>query len=256
MIAQGSSASPAALHTGVHPVALHAGVDKVRVLLVDDHAHVRMGTARLIAAEPDLEICGEAAGAEAALRIVEAARPDLAIIDLTLEQGSGLDLVREIKRSFPSVLMIVCSMHDEALYALRTLRAGAHGYVNKLQAPNWLLVAIRKVLAGGLYLSQPMTQRIVERATGLTGESAAMPQQALSDRELQVYELIGEALSVNAIGEMLHISPKTVEFHRERIRDKLGIATNAELSRHAVAWVLDLSQKARATFDPPSANID
>lgn len=240
MIAQDHSASPA---------TMQIGAPKVRVLLVDDHEHVRVGTAQLLAAEPDLVVCGEATGVQAALRLVESAQPDLAIIDLTLQQGSGLDLVRDIKRSFPSVLMIVCSMHDEALYALRVLRAGAHGYVNKLQATRLLVTAIRKVLAGGLFLSQQMTERIVERSTGLADDAASLPQQTLSDRELQVYELIGESLSVGAIGQTLHISPKTVEFHRERIRDKLGIKTNVELARHAGAWVQELSRNARLLLD-------
>jgi DNA-binding NarL/FixJ family response regulator len=212
---------------------------KAQILLVDDHELVRFGVARLIEAQPDLRVCGEAAGAAAALELVRTTHPDLAIIDLTLKQGSGLDLVREVKQSFPRVLMIVCSMHDETLWAPRILQAGARGYVNKQQAASHLLAAIREVLAGGWFLSPRMTQLLLERAAGLPGPANSTPHQLLTNRELQVYELIGEGLALREIADRLQISPKTVEFHRERIREKLQLASNSELSRHAMIWLLE-----------------
>ncbi|MBL8849685.1 MAG: response regulator transcription factor [Planctomycetaceae bacterium] len=217
-------------------------IAQVRVLVVDDHELVRYGTARLIESEPDLVVCGEAAGTRTALQLLQSAGFDLAIIDLTLQEGNGLDLVREISHSFPNVRMIVCSMHDEALYAFRVLRAGARGYVNKQEATKKLLMAIRKVLAGGVFVSQQLTQELLAQTAGISALDALQPQHRLSDRELQVYEFIGESLTVKQIAERLQISPKTVEFHRERLRNKLGLAGNRDLARHAAQWFREQSE--------------
>lgn len=214
-------------------------VRKLRVLLVDDHELVRFGTARLIEAEGDLEVCGEAEDAAAACELVRSTSPNLAIIDLSLRSGSGLDVVRAIRDGFPWVQTIVCSAHDERLYAPRALRAGARGYVSKQQSAQTLVGAIRKVLEGKLALSPKMTEQIVQRAAGISGPDASTPLESLSDRELQVFELIGEGATVSEIARRLSISPKTVEFHRARIREKLGVATNALLLRHAFAWVVE-----------------
>jgi DNA-binding NarL/FixJ family response regulator len=220
------------------PQGLPSGscTSKFRVLLVDDHELVRFGTSRLIEAEPDLEVCGEAEDAPTALQLVRSTDPQLAIIDLSLKQGNGLDLVREIKQTFPSVLTIVCSMHDEALYAPRALRAGARGYVSKQQSAQVLIDAIRQVRQGKLYLSPDMTGQLLERAAGVSRPRGTSPLESLSDRELQVFELVGEGLTVREIAERLYVSPKTVEFHRERIRDKLQLPNNTILTRHAIAW--------------------
>jgi DNA-binding NarL/FixJ family response regulator len=223
---------------------------RIRILLVDDHELVRFGTARLIEAEADLEICGEAADAPTALQLIRSTQPDLAIIDLSLRQGSGLDLVKEIKQAYPQVLMVVCSMHDEELYAPRALRAGARAYVHKQQSAQMLIQAIRQVLEGKIYLSPRMTEQLLERAAGLSSSAVVSPLEALSDRELQVFELIGEGLTVREIAERLYVSPKTVEFHRERIRDKLQLQNSTALSRHAIAWVLE---RAAQDPSPPSA---
>jgi DNA-binding NarL/FixJ family response regulator len=228
-----------------HQTGSHAA--RTRILLVDDHELVRFGTARLIESEADLEICGEAADAPTAVQLIRSTQPDLAIIDLSLRQGSGLDLVKEIKQAFPEVLMVVCSMHDEELYAPRALRAGARAYVHKQQSAQMLIHAIRQVLEGKIYLSQRMTEQLLERAAGLSSSVAVSPLEALSDRELQVFELIGEGLTVREIAERLYVSPKTVEFHRERIRDKLQLQNSTALSRHAIAWALE-----RAARDPSS----
>jgi DNA-binding NarL/FixJ family response regulator len=212
---------------------------KLRVLVVDDHDLVRFGTSRLIEAQPDLEVCGEAPDVSTALQLVRSTEPHLAIIDLSLKEGSGLDLVRELKQAFPSVLTIICSMHDETLYAPRALRAGARGYVSKQHAAQVLIDAIRHVLDGRVYLSPEMTGRMLERAAGAARAETTSPLDALSDRELQVFELIGEGLTVREIAERLYISPKTIEFHRERIRNRLQFPNNAILTRHAIAWTLD-----------------
>lgn len=226
-----------------------AGRRRTRILLVDDHELVRFGTARLIDAEGDLEVCGEAGDAPTALQLTRSTAPDIAIVDLSLRQGSGLDLVKELKQSHPRVLTIVCSMHDEQLYAPRALRAGARGYVHKQQAARLLIDAIRQVLGGKLYLSEQMTEQFLERAAGQSG-TAASPLESLSDRELQVFELIGEGLTVREIADRLFVSPKTIEFHRERLREKLGLPSSTALSRHAIAWALERAGRAPAA--PPS----
>lgn len=215
-----------------------AGRSRTRILLVDDHELVRFGTARLIEAEADMAVCGEAADAPEALQLIRSTAPQLAIIDLSLRQGSGLDLVKEIRQAHPAVLTIVCSMHDEELYAARALRAGARAYVHKQQAARVLIDAIRQVLAGKIYLSARMTEQLLERAAGRPN-AAATPLESLSDRELQVFELIGEGLTVREIAERLFVSPKTVEFHRERVRDKLGLQSSTALARHAISWALE-----------------
>jgi DNA-binding NarL/FixJ family response regulator len=214
---------------------------RTRIVLVDDHEIVRFCTTRLIEAEPDLDVCGEAADAPSAWELIQSVEPDVAIIDLSLKQGSGLDLVRKVRHACPSILMIVCSMHDETLYAPRVLRAGARGYVGKQQSAELLVAAIRQVLAGRLFLSQRMTERLLERATGLAMDEEPTQLQSLSDRELQVFELIGEGLTMREVGSRLSISPKTVEFHRERIRDKLQVPSNTELTRQAMSWVVEQS---------------
>lgn len=229
------------MHKSADVTRSQAGGEPSRkqILLVDDHELVRFGTARLIEAEPDLEICGEAADAPAALQLVRSTHPHLAIIDLTLRQGSGLDLVKEIKQTFPDVLMVVCSMHDEELHAPRALRAGARAYVHKQESAQMLIHAIRQVLDGKLYVSPHMTEQLLEQAAGSGPASAASPLESLSDRELQVFELIGEGLTVREIAERLFVSPKTVEFHRERIRNKLQVPNSTALTRHAIAWALE-----------------
>lgn len=211
---------------------------KVRILLVDDHELVRFGTTRLIESQPDLEVCGEAEDAPTAIRLARSLSPEMAIIDLSLRVGSGLDVVRAIRQDDPHVRTIVCSAHDERLYAPRALRAGARGYVNKQQSAQLLIGAIRKVLDGQLALSPAMTEEILQRAAGMTVRNSD-PLESLSDRELQVFEQIGEGASVSEIATHLSISPKTVEFHRARIREKLGLASNTLLLRQAFAWTVE-----------------
>ncbi|MCP4876216.1 MAG: response regulator transcription factor [Gammaproteobacteria bacterium] len=208
-----------------------------RILIVDDHPLVRTGFAQLIGDCPDLEVCGEAADMAEALKQVETTSPDLAIIDLSLAGGSGLDLIERIKSRNKSILMLVASMHDETLYAERVLAAGARGYINKQEAQDSIIRAIRQVLSGKVYLSQHMTDRLLSGMVDSTGEKRDI--DSLSNRELQVFELIGEGVSSSQIAEQLNLSIKTIETHQAHIKKKLGLDSAHELNQRAIRWVMD-----------------
>lgn len=213
-----------------------------RILIVDDHPLVRRGLAELIAHESDMTVCGDADDVENALQLIATRRPDLAVVDLSLKNSNGLDLIRQIKTRFPDVKVLVSSMHDESLYAERVLHAGAMGYINKQLATDKVIEAIRQVHRGQIYLSAEMTSQILHRLQGHPSETLEHPAvQLLSDRELQVFELIGHALSTRQIANRLQLSVKTIETHREHIKGKLNITNSAELTRHAVQWVLENS---------------
>jgi DNA-binding NarL/FixJ family response regulator len=221
---------------------------KSRVLLVDDHPLVRRGVADLIARESDLELCGEASDVIEALDAIERARPDVVVVDLSLKTGHGIELLEKIKARDSQIKTLVSSMHDEALFAERVLRAGAMGYITKQEPPEMLLKAIRQVLRGEVYLSARMTSRLLRRvAEG--GVSREDPVQALSNREVEVYEMIGQGLTVQQIAQRLHLSPKTVETHREKIKQKLNVKNSAELNRRAVQWVLERGWSPAASGD-------
>ena len=212
--------------------------NKARVLLVDDHPLVRRGLADVIAREPDLETCGEAADVQEALRTAEHTCPDVVVVDLTLKSGHGIELIEKLKSRDPRIKTLVSSMHDETLFAERVLRAGAMGYVTKQEPPETLVQAIRQVLRGEVYLSPRMTSRLLHRvATGATVPQD--PVQSFSNRELEVYEMIGQGLTIQQIALRLHLSPKTVETHREKIKQKLNLKSSTELNRRAVQWVLE-----------------
>jgi len=211
---------------------------KHRVFLVDDHPLVRRGLANVITGEPDLEVCGEASDVLEALREVEKAGPDIVVVDLSLKSGHGIDLIEQLKTRDERIKTLVSSMHDEMLFAERVLRAGAMGYVSKQEPPETLLQAIRQVLRGEMYLSPRMTNRLLHRvATGTLPPQN--PIQGLSNRELEVYEMIGQGLTMQQIAAKLNLSPKTVETHREKIKQKLNLKNSAELNRRAVQWVLE-----------------
>jgi DNA-binding NarL/FixJ family response regulator len=210
-----------------------------KVLLVDDHPLVREGLSLRVSGQPDLEICGEAASADEALAIVKAQSPDLAIIDIQLVNSSGIELVKEIAARFPRVKMLVVSAYDDSLYAERALRAGALGYINKRHCQEKILEAIRAVLAGRRYVSDDITQRLVNLAVGGGDPTLADPVQQLSDRELEVFQLIGQGLKSSAIANRLFLSVHTIDSHREKIRHKLGLKNGTELMQRAVQWVLD-----------------
>jgi DNA-binding NarL/FixJ family response regulator len=226
---------------------------RARVLIVDDHPVVREGLALWIARQPDLEVCGEAADVATALQLVAATRPDVAVIDISLKAGNGLDLIKRLRSRDDSVRMLVWSMYSESLYAERALRAGALGYVNKEHAADQILEAIRRVLAGKVYLSEPLADRLLLRAVG-GGEAPAgrSPVDLLSDRELEVFRLIGQGLDTHQAAERMHVSPKTVETYRARIKEKLGLKDGAGLVRCALQWELEGGWAPGAVTPPPS----
>ena len=212
---------------------------KVRILIVDDHPLVREGLIGLISAQPDFEICGEASGVAEARELVELNAPDVAIIDLTLQDGNGIELIKELKEKWAALKLLVLSMHEESLFAERALRAGAAGYVHKHEASRTIVHAVRTVLEGRLYLSQRLTQRMLKRAVRPGGDTDRSPIERLSDREMEVFELLGDGLTSRQIATRLQLSPKTVETHREHIKDKLELKNSTELTKHAVQWVLE-----------------
>ena len=208
-----------------------------RILIVDDHPLVRTGFAQLIGDCPDLEVCGEAGDMAEALKQVDATHPDLAIIDLSLAGGSGLDLIERIKSRNKDILMLVASMHDETLYAERVLAAGARGYVNKQEAQDRIIQAIRHVLAGKVYLSQQMTDRLLSGMVDAGSEKRDIDN--LSNRELQVFELIGQGVATGQMAEQLNLSAKTIETHQAHIKKKLGLGSAHELTQRAIRWVME-----------------
>jgi len=208
-----------------------------QVLIVDDHPMLRWGLAALIDSEPGLGVCGEAASCTAALAAIGLHSPDLVIVDLALEGSDGLDLIKEMAARHPGIPALVLSMHDEMLYAERALRAGARGYVTKQQLDDTVLVAIRRLLDGETYMSDKLTARLASKYVGgrtLETESAL---NALSDRELQVFRLIGQGRGTRQIAATLSLSVKTIESHREHIKQKLRLASATELAHRATQWV-------------------
>jgi DNA-binding NarL/FixJ family response regulator len=204
-----------------------------RVLIVDDHPAVRETLALRIGLQPDLQVCGEAADTSKALRLVAETRPDAAVVDISLKTGDGLDLIKRIKDRDGCVRMLVWSMHSESLYAEHALRAGALGYINKDQATDKIVEAIRRVLAGKVWLSEAMAQRMLQRAVGRDRQEVTLsPLDALTDRELEVFRLIGQGVKTADIAERLHLSVKTVETYRDRIRQKLDIHDGAKLAQY------------------------
>ena len=213
-----------------------AKATKRKVLIVDDHPLVRQGIAALISQEDDLEVCCEAESAQEALRGADQCPPDVAVVDLTLKDGSGLELIKDMRIRFPEVGILVLSMRDEGFYAERCLRAGAKGYVTKEEPRQRILEGIRKVLDGKIYVSDKMATKVMSKlVAGAEGGTAL--EDELTDRELEIFEHIGRGLATREIAEKLHISPKTVDSHREHIKQKLHLDTAADLTRHAIQWV-------------------
>lgn len=213
-------------------------INQSRVMVVDDHPLVRKGLSALISDEPHLEVCGQAESAELACSMMHECQPDLMVIDVSLPGINGIELIKRIRSRDAELRILVSSMHDEALFAERCLRAGANGYINKECATNEVLEAITQVLDGQIYLSAEMTSRLLHGAiSGKTGSKSRL--ETLSDRELEVFALIGNGLPTREIAARLHLSVKTIETHRDHVRRKLDIDTSVELMRHAVQWVLE-----------------
>lgn len=209
---------------------------RARILLVDDHPLVRERLGEVINREADLAVCAEAEDCVAAIESIKATDPHLVIIDLTLKNSDGLELIKDIHAEWPSLLMLVVSMHDESLYAERVLRAGARGYITKQQATRSILSAIRRVLAGDILVSESMAGKILGRLTEHKTSNPGEPLSSLADRELQVFELTGHGLNTREIAERLSIGVKTVETYRHRIREKLQLQHPRDLLRSAIAW--------------------
>jgi len=205
-----------------------------RVMIVDDHPLLRAGLAALIGNEPDLEVCCEAESADDALVLARTERPNLIVLDISLAEGSGLELIKRLTNGEGEPRILVCSMHDESLFAQRVLAAGARGYINKQEATTRVIEAIRRVLSGKVYLSQRMTERLQQNNAG-----EARSVDTLSDRELEVFGLIGAGFPSSRIAEQLHLSVKTIETHRENIKKKLNLKSGGELTRYAVQWTLE-----------------
>ena len=215
---------------------------KTLIFVVDDHPLMRDGMALLISSEADLQICGSAGSMQETLKQLAAGEPDLLIVDLSLKDGLGLDLIKTVKERYPKVRMLVVSAYEENLYAERALRSGASGYVNKQECETTLLQAIRTVLAGRRYVSEEILQRLLNQAIDGGDDSTGDPVERLSDRELEIFRLIGQGATPAAIAKQLHISPHTVDSHREKIRHKLDLANGRELMKRAMRWVLDHDQ--------------
>jgi DNA-binding NarL/FixJ family response regulator len=205
-----------------------------RVLIVDDHPIVRQGLTQLISQENDLEVVGEADNAETAIASLSRLAPDVVIVDLMLKDSSGIELIKDIKATRPEARILVVSMHDEAVYAERALRAGSHGYIMKEEATNEVLSALRTVLADEVYVSKEVVSKMLRR---IVGGGPGDGINRLSDRELEVFQWIGHGLSVNEIAEKLKVSPKTIETYRAHIKEKLGLASSADVLRVAVSWL-------------------
>lgn len=211
---------------------------RARIMIVDDHPTLRRGLMALIQDEPDLEVCGEAEQTDEAVRMVEELHPDVMLVDLSLKQGTGLELIERVKAMDKGVKMLVASMHEESLYAERVLRAGAMGYINKQETIDKLIEAIRQILRGQIYLSERMTERVLHRVSD--GEKLEDdPISRLSNRELEVFQMIGQGMTTKQIAEKLSLSPKTVETHREKIKTKLNLKNGTEVNLHAIQWVLE-----------------
>jgi len=207
-----------------------------RVLIIDDHPMMRQGLAQLINDEPDLSVSGEADTAGQALDLVTARKPDLALLDISLPDRNGMELIKDIRVLCPDLAILVVSMHDEALYAERVLRAGARGYIMKQEGGKKLLAAIHQVLAGHIYVSEKISANILEIFSGRRQEGTESPVQRLSDREFEVFQLISQGKGTREIAGHLHLSIKTVEVHRANIKEKLQIKTAMDLVRYAVRW--------------------
>jgi len=210
---------------------------KNRIFIVDDHPIVRKGLAQLINQEEDLVICGEADNAEAALEALKKVKPDLAIVDISLRGIDGFELTRLIRARFDNIPVLVISMHDEALFAERALRVGARGYIMKQEAIEKMMEAIRKVLRGELYVSERVSANIVKRFVDGKAEGVSSPEELLSDREMEVFQLIGQGFGTRQIADQLHVSVKTVETYRANIKEKLNLKNATELMKHAVHWI-------------------
>jgi DNA-binding NarL/FixJ family response regulator len=213
-----------------------AEADKKRILIVDDHPMMRHGIAQLIAAEPDLAVCGEAENARDAFDVVSILKPDLVLADISLPGKNGLEMLKDFQAILPSLPVLVVSTHDETLYAERVLRAGGRGYIMKQEGGQKLIQAIRHVLGGKIYVSDEISTDILETFSGRRTGSEGSPMEKLTDREFEIFRLVGQGQGTKDIAHKLHLSAKTVDVHRANIKTKLKLTSSPELIRYAVRW--------------------
>jgi DNA-binding NarL/FixJ family response regulator len=211
----------------------------IRIVIVDDHPATRDGLATRIELEPDLQICGEAGDVDTAIELIDRVRPDLAVIDVSLQTGSGIDLIKTLKQLHPKLKTLVWSMYDESLYAERALRAGALGYITKQHATDTIVEAVRTIISGDLYLSKELSAKMLHRVIHGKASAASSLVETLSDRELETFRLIGQGMNTKDIALSMSLSPKTIETYRSRIKEKLDIVDMAALTREATHWVLE-----------------
>jgi DNA-binding NarL/FixJ family response regulator len=209
---------------------------KKRIMVVDDHPIVRQGLALLINREPDMVVCGEAEEAMGAMHVLASARPDVLILDISLNGPDGIDLLKTLRTTHPALPVLILSMHDELIYAERALRAGANGYIMKQEATEKVLVAVRRILAGDIYVSQRISNQMLKHYVTGSGVVRNSSVSDLSDRELEVFRLIGDGHGTRQIAEELHVSVKTVESYQAHIKEKLSLRSARELVQHAIQW--------------------
>jgi len=214
-----------------------AGAGKKRILILDDHPMMREGLAQLIDNEGDLSVCGEAGTGREAFELAKKLKPDLLLADISLPDKSGLEVIKELHAFHPDVVVLVISMHDESLYAERVLRAGGRGYIMKQEGGKKLMEAIRQVLSGKIYVSERISEKLLESFSDHSNEAGRASMENLTDREFEVLQLLGQGKGTREIAAQLHLSGKTVEAHRANIKRKLELKTGPELVRYAVRWV-------------------
>jgi DNA-binding NarL/FixJ family response regulator len=210
--------------------------NKLKVLLVDDHPITRQGMKALVNQQPNLDVCGEADNAAYAIELVGRLQPDLAIVDIALKTTNGIELTKNIKVHAPNLPVLIVSMHDEGLYAERALRAGAMGYLMKQEASEKIIAAIQRLLQGEIYLSDKIKEKMLHRFVNKKGEGMVFSIDTLSDREMEVFQLIGNGYSTRQIAQKLNLSSKTIDSYREHLKLKLHLESGAELVRHAIQW--------------------
>ena len=228
--------APNALSGGVVDNPKDESPEAIRIIVVDDHPLFRHGLVQLLNSDDGFSVCGEASSAPEALTLIRKMRPSMAIIDLGLKGPSGLELTKSIRAEFSKMPVLILSMHDEPSYAVRSLRAGANGYVTKQDALGSVLIAVREVIGGRIYLSPTMASEVIANVVLTKREPGANPVDNLTDRELEILERIGKGEEVKGIAKSLHLSPKTVETHRAHIKEKLKLANARQVARYAVQW--------------------
>lgn len=208
-----------------------------RLLIVDDHPLVRSGIKAIVQLDPELDVCGEAEDHASAMDAIVALQPDMVLVDISLKNSNGLNLLKDITQNHPQIMTLAVSMHDEYTYAIRCLKAGAKGYIMKQEGTEKIRTAIRCVLAGKTYLSENMTQNAVEQLGAGRSSAGASPVEVLSNRELELFQLTGQGKEIAEIAEIMNISPRTVEVHRSHIKKKLGLRTSTDIFQMAYEWL-------------------